>query len=58
MALKKIVTQIHEKTKRNYLARMVLEKKKNMKISKNMIINTGMEIVNMDMEVLNIYLGI
>jgi len=34
MALKKIVTQIHEKTKRNYLARMVLEKKKNMKISK------------------------
>lgn len=34
MALKKIVTQIHEKTKRNYLARMVLEKKNNMKISK------------------------
>ena len=34
MALKKIVTQIHEKTKRNYLGRMVLEKKKNMKISK------------------------
>ena len=57
MALKKIVTQIHEKTKKLFSS-YGSRKKKNMKISKNMIINTGMEIVNMDMEVLNIYLGI
>ena len=47
MALKKIFTQIHEKTKRNYLARMVLEKKKNMKIQKQKVVMPKKRLMNL-----------